>query len=189
MGKARAQILLFSYQICSPGIIDLVYVGVSCLVGNLCSAFMISMIWCLNTPAEIHTIQPMYYNVLKNTKGPMTYLKWKIFLDTTNLWQYYIIFQTLSYVTWSRGMSRMPVILILRYWQKQCSNSFVLYCFQHWQILHNSATRYPIVMGFASKWSILKLWESDVRKWELKFSTSDPFPLIMSHQLSVKNLI
>ena len=39
--------------------------------------------------------------------------------------------------------------------------------FLHWQILHNSATRYPIVMGFASKWSFLKLWESGVRKWEL----------------------
>ena len=34
-------------------------------------------------------------------------------------------------------------------------------------------------MGFASKWSILKLWKSGVRK--LKFSTSDSFPLITSH--------
>ena len=33
------------------------------------------------------------------------------------------------YVTWSRGMSRMSAMLFLRYWQKQCSNSFVLYCF------------------------------------------------------------
>ena len=63
-----------------------------------------------------------------------------------------------TYVTWSRGMSRMSVMLFLRYWPKWCSNFFVLlYCFQHWQILHNSVTRYPIVMGFASKWSILKL--------------------------------
>ena len=68
------------------------------------------------------------------------------------------------HVTWSRGMSRMSEILFLIYWQKQCSNSFVLYCFYHCQILHNSVTRYPIVMGFASKWSILRLWESGVRK-------------------------
>ena len=32
-------------------------------------------------------------------------------------------------VTWSRGMSRMLGMLFLRYWQKQCSNSFVSYCF------------------------------------------------------------
>ena len=30
------------------------------------------------------------------------------------------------FVTWSRGMSRMSAILILRYWEKQCSNSFVM---------------------------------------------------------------
>ena len=40
----------------------------------------------------------------------------------------------------------------------------------------NSVTSYPIVMGFASKWSILKLWESGVRKQKWKFSTSDSFP-------------
>ena len=38
-------------------------------------------------------------------------------------------------------------------------------------------------MGFASKWSILKLWERKVRKKKLRFSTSDSFPLIMSHML------
>ena len=32
-----------------------------------------------------------------------------------------------KYMTWSRGISRMSVMLILRYWQKQCSNSLVLY--------------------------------------------------------------
>ena len=35
----------------------------------------------------------------------------------------------LLYVTWSRGMSRMSEMLFLRYWQNQCSNSFVSYCF------------------------------------------------------------
>ena len=30
-----------------------------------------------------------------------------------------------TYLTWSRGMSRMSEILVLRYWQKQCTNSFV----------------------------------------------------------------
>jgi len=39
------------------------------------------------------------------------------------------LFDTPSYVTRSRGMSRMSEMLFLRYWQKQCSNSFVLYCF------------------------------------------------------------
>ena len=68
------------------------------------------------------------------------------------------------YVTWSRGMSRMSAILILRYWQKQCSNSFVLCYFYQCQVLHNSVTRYPIVTGFGSKWSILQLWESGARK-------------------------
>ena len=34
----------------------------------------------------------------------------------------------------------------------------------------------------ASKWSILKLWDSGVRKHKLNFSTSDSFPLIMSHK-------
>ena len=33
------------------------------------------------------------------------------------------------FVTWSRGMSRMSGMLLLSYWQKQCSNSFVLCCF------------------------------------------------------------
>ena len=41
--------------------------------------------------------------------------------------------------------------------KKQCSTPFVLYCFSHWQILHNCVTRYPILMGFASKcWSYEK---------------------------------
>ena len=57
------------------------------------------------------------------------------------------------YVTWSRGMSWMSEILFLWYWQRKRSNSFVLYCFQYWQIAHNFVTRYPILMGFASKCS------------------------------------
>ena len=36
-------------------------------------------------------------------------------------------------------------------------------------------------MGFASKWSILEFWESDVRKF--KYSTSDSFPLTVSHNI------
>ena len=36
-------------------------------------------------------------------------------------------------------------------------------------------------MGFASKRSILNSWQIDVRKKKLKFSTSDSFPLIVSH--------
>ena len=43
----------------------------------------------------------------------------------------------------------------------------LFYIVLHWQILHNSVTWFPILMGIAAKWNILKLWESGVRKWEL----------------------
>ena len=86
-------------------------------------------------------------------------------------------------------IKRMSAILFLRYWQKQCSNSFVLYCLYHSQILHNSVTRYPIVMRFGSKltmyWSDEKVVQEN-RNWN--FSTSDTFPLIMSHE-SIGDLV
>ena len=59
------------------------------------------------------------------------------------------------YVTWSRGMSRMSGILILSYRLQQLINSYVLHCFWIWRIVHISATRCPIEMGFGSKCSIL----------------------------------
>ena len=55
----------------------------------------------------------------------------------------------------------MSEMLFLIYWQKQCSNTFVLYCFYHCQILHNSVTRYPIEMGVCIK---MKQFEV-MRKW------------------------
>ena len=60
-----------------------------------------------------------------------------------------------KYVTWSRGMSRMSGILILNYRLKEMINSYVLHCFWIKRIVHNSATRCPIEMGFGSKCSIL----------------------------------
>ena len=47
----------------------------------------------------------------------------------------------------------MSPMLSLRYWQKRCSHSFVLYCFQHCQTHHNAVTRYSIILGDASKWT------------------------------------
>ena len=71
-------------------------------------------------------------------------------------------------VTWSRGMSRMSQILLLRYWRRKSSNSFVLFCFQYWYIDHNSVTRHPILMGFASNRSIFKLTIYCVKNSKLK---------------------
>ena len=52
----------------------------------------------------------------------------------------YKYFQIQQYVTWSKGMSRRSQILFKRYWPQNSSNSFVLYCFQHWRIAHKSET-------------------------------------------------
>ena len=66
-------------------------------------------------------------------------------------------------------MSQMSQILFLRYRQRKHSNSFVLYCFQHWYIAYNSVTRCPIVMGFALECSIFELPpESGVKFSKLK---------------------
>ena len=48
------------------------------------------------------------------------------------------------YVTWSRGVSRMSQILLLRYKQWKSSNPFILHCFEGWLMAHNSVTVYPI---------------------------------------------
>ena len=60
-----------------------------------------------------------------------------------------------AYVTWSRGMSWMSGILILSYRLKEVINSYVFHCFWIERIVHISATRCPIEMGFGSKCSIL----------------------------------
>ena len=84
-------------------------------------------------------------------------------IQTVSKCSIFLCYKQSTYVTWSRGMSQMSGMMFLRYWQKQCSHSFVSYCFKHCQILHNSVTRYPIIIGFASKWSMFKFWESGVR--------------------------
>ena len=61
----------------------------------------------------------------------------------------------ITYVTWSRGMSRMSRILILSYRLKEMINSYVLHCFWIQRNVHISATRCPIEMKFESKCSIL----------------------------------
>ena len=57
----------------------------------------------------------------------------------------------LWYVTWSRGMSRMSLILILSYRLKQMTYSYVLHCLEIQRIAHISWTRCRIVMGYGSK--------------------------------------
>ena len=52
-------------------------------------------------------------------------------------------------------MSRMSGTLILSYRLKQVINSYVFQCFWIWRIVHISATRCLIEMGFESKCSIL----------------------------------
>ena len=56
-----------------------------------------------------------------------------------------------TYVTWSRGISRMSLIFILSYRQKEVTNSNVLYCLEIQRFAHISGTRFRIVMGFGSK--------------------------------------
>ena len=56
------------------------------------------------------------------------------------------------YVTWSRGMSRMSLILFLRYWQKQFSNFFVLYsepCLEtnNWELYQFDWAKYYWING------------------------------------------
>ena len=48
-------------------------------------------------------------------------------LERVEMCYFKFSFKESTYVTWSRGMSRMSGMLFLRYWQKQCSNSFVSY--------------------------------------------------------------
>ena len=59
-----------------------------------------------------------------------------------------------QYVTWSRGKRRMSEILIVSYRLKEVINSYVLHCFWIQRIVHISATRSQIEMGFGSKCSI-----------------------------------
>ena len=65
----------------------------------------------------------------------------------------------------------MSAILVLRYWQKQCSNFFVSFCFQHRHILHNSVT-------ISNCHEVLRKW---CKQLKLKFSTGDSFLRIMLH--------
>ena len=63
-------------------------------------------------------------------------------------------------MTWSRGMSRMSLILILSYRLKEVTNSNVLHWLQIQRCCHISGTRFQIVMGFWSKCRILN-WQVD----------------------------
>ena len=80
-----------------------------------------------------------------------------------------------TYVTWSRGMSQMSLILILSYRLKQMSYFYVLHCFEIQGIAHISWTRCQIVMGYGSK---CRIWYEKVDYIE---NSSDLFLLIMSH--------
>ena len=54
-----------------------------------------------------------------------------------------------------KGISPMSGVLILSYRLKEVINSYVLHCFELQRIIHISATRCPIEMGFGSKCRIL----------------------------------
>ena len=76
----------------------------------------------------------------------------------------------LKYVTWSRGMSWMSLILFLRYRLKEVINSYVLFCLGTSKNLTCiSTTGCPTVMGFGSKWGILKGLVVNIENWKNKF--------------------
>ena len=115
---------------------------------------------------------------LKANKIP---LKWRIMKDDTMFTLYRSIksLYTEFNLTWSRGISRLLLILFLRYWQRKGSNSFVLCCFQCWEIAHNSETKYPIIMGFA--WNVAFLsYHKVVKNLKIENLDIDSFPLIVS---------
>ena len=58
------------------------------------------------------------------------------------------------YVTWSRGMRWMLLIMILSYRLKE-ANSNVLHCLEIQRFAHISGTRVRIIMGFMLKCRIL----------------------------------
>ena len=80
-------------------------------------------------------------------------------------------------VTWSRGMSRMSELLILSYRLKDVLNSYVLHCFWIKRIVHISATRCPIEMGFGSKCSILNGQVIYIEKSKLNIAEACLIPL------------
>ena len=81
------------------------------------------------------------------------------------------------YVTGSRGMSRMSGILILSYTLKEVINFHVLRCFWIKRIVHLSATRCPIQMGFRSKCSILNGQVIYIKKFKLNIADMWLIPL------------
>ena len=92
------------------------------------------------------------------------------------LLQAYIHYRYL-YVTWSRGMSRMSGMLILSYRLKEVINSHVLHCFWLKRIVHISATRCSIEMGFESRCSILNRQVIYIEKAKLKIADMWLIPL------------
>ena len=83
------------------------------------------------------------------------------------------------YVTWSRGMSRMSLILILSYRLKQMTYSYVLHCFQIPRIAHISWTRCRIVMGYGSK---CRIWYVQVVYIEnSKLNIADKWLISLDH--------
>ena len=83
------------------------------------------------------------------------------------------------YVTWSRGMSRMSLILILSYRLKQMTYSYVLHCFEIQRIAHISWTRCRIVMGYGSKCRIWN-WQVDYIE-KSKLNIADKWLISLDH--------
>ena len=74
-----------------------------------------------------------------------------------------------TYVTWSRGMSRMSLMLILSYRLKQMTHSYVLQCFEIDKIAHVSWTRCRIVMGYGSKCRIWYVQEGYIENSKIEY--------------------
>ena len=87
----------------------------------------------------------------------------------------------ITYVTWSRGMSRMSLIFILSYRLKEVTNPNVLHCLEIQRFAHISGTRFRLVMGFGSKCRILNGQVDYFVNSNWTLPTCDSFPLIVSH--------
>ena len=74
-------------------------------------------------------------------------------------WQYYLYYfiAVLKFIPmwYDQGECRMSLILIVRYWLKRVTNSYVLHCLEIQRIDHISGTRCWIVMRFGSRCSII----------------------------------
>ena len=100
------------------------------------------------------------------------------FSHTSYLW---------AYVTRSRGMSRMSLMLILSHRLKQMTYSYVLHCFEIKRIAHISWTRRWIVMGMDQK---CRIWYVQVDYIEnSKLNITDKWLISLDHVTYMLNIV